>query len=334
MRGSGAALLALLGLGGLCAPLAALVLDFNNIKGAADAQGARKVGAGGGGKPGLKHHWESHVFRVAVEYAPQVEVEITLLIAAEETLTEATQPANRSTVAVAVADTPGRGPALRERVALRRGRACPGVRRRVVCGARRVQTHCRGGSPCASDEDCGPRKVCLAPRGEQPFCASCRGPRRPCQRGALCCPGARCANDVCAPVEDASPVLESRIDEPDDLDATGPTEHRVENKPKRKPNTKKSQGSKGQEGESCLRTSDCGPGLCCARHFWTKICKPVLLEGQLCSRKGRKDTVQAPEIFQRCDCGPGLACRSRGSQQHARLRVCQEVQKGANISAQ
>lgn len=83
----------------------------------------------------------------------------------------------------------------------------------------------------------------------------------------------------------------------------------------------------GQEGESCLRTFDCGPGLCCARHFWTKICKPVLLEGQVCSRRGHKDTAQAPEIFQRCDCGPGLVCRSQvtGNRQHARLRVCQKI---------
>lgn len=83
----------------------------------------------------------------------------------------------------------------------------------------------------------------------------------------------------------------------------------------------------GQEGERCLRTLDCGAGLCCARHFWTKICKPVLLEGQVCSRRGHKDTAQAPEIFQRCDCGPGLICRNQvtGNQQHTRLRVCQKI---------
>ncbi|XP_023418611.2 dickkopf-related protein 4 [Cavia porcellus] len=231
MRGFGALLLAVLGLGELCAPLAALVLDFNGIKSAADAQGARK------------------------------------------------------------------------------------------------------GPPCVADEDCGPRKVCVAPRGEQRFCAACRGPWRPCRPGASCCPGARCANDACAPGEDAAPGLESRTDPPGGLDAAGPTELPVEeNKPRRKPNAKKPQSVKGQEGESCLRTSDCGPGLCCARHFWTKICKPVLLEGQLCSRRGHKDTAQAPEIFQRCDCGPGLACRSQGSWQHARLKVCQKVQKDANAS--
>ena len=37
----------------------------------------------------------------------------------------------------------------------------------------------------------------------------------------------------------------------------------------------------GLEGERCLRSSDCSGGLCCARHFWSKICKPVLREGQV-----------------------------------------------------
>uniref|UniRef100_A0A8D1W7I7 Dickkopf-related protein 4 n=1 Tax=Sus scrofa TaxID=9823 RepID=A0A8D1W7I7_PIG len=220
------AVVVLLGLGWLCTPLGALVLDFNNIKSSADVQGAWK------------------------------------------------------------------------------------------------------GSQCVSDEDCSTRKFCLKPQDEKPFCATCRGLRRRCQRPAMCCPGMLCVNDVCTTMEDATPILERQIDDRDDADTKGTTEHPVqENKPKRKPNIKKSQGSKGQEGESCLRTSDCGPGLCCARHFWTKICKPVLLEGQVCSRRGHKDTAQAPEIFQRCDCGPGLSCRGQaaGNRQHARLRVCQKI---------
>ncbi|KAF7485587.1 Hypothetical predicted protein [Marmota monax] len=134
--------------------------------------------------------------------------------------------------------------------------------------------------------------------------------------------------DVCTTMEDAAPILERQTDDQDGTDTKGTTEHPMEeNKPKRKSNIKKPQGSKGQEGESCLRTFDCGSGLCCARHFWTKICKPVLLEGQVCSRRGHKDTAQAPEIFQRCDCGPGLLCRSQatGNRQHARLRICQKI---------
>ncbi|MBZ3884029.1 Dickkopf-related protein 4 [Sciurus carolinensis] len=186
----------------------------------------------------------------------------------------------------------------------------------------------RKGSQCVSDKDCNIRKFCLKPRDEKPFCATCRGLRRRCQRNAMCCPGTLCMNDVCTTMEDATPILERQVDDQDGADIKGTTEHPMEeNKPKRKSNIKKSQGSKGQEGESCLRTFDCGSGLCCARHFWTKICKPVLLEGQVCSRRGHKDTAQTPEIFQRCDCGPGLLCRSQvtGNRQHARLRVCQKI---------
>ncbi|XP_007933220.1 dickkopf-related protein 4 [Orycteropus afer afer] len=186
----------------------------------------------------------------------------------------------------------------------------------------------RKGSQCLSDKDCYTRKFCLKPHDEKPFCTTCRGLRRRCQRNAMCCPGMLCINDVCTTMEDVTPTLEKHIDDQDDTDTRGTTEHPIqENKHKRKPNTKRSQGSKGQEGESCLRTFDCAPGLCCARHFWTKICKPVLLEGQVCSRRSHKDTAQAPEIFQRCDCGPGLLCRNpvTANRQHTRLRVCQKV---------
>ncbi|XP_059012279.1 dickkopf-related protein 4 [Mustela lutreola] len=186
----------------------------------------------------------------------------------------------------------------------------------------------RKGSQCLSDKDCSSRKFCLKLQDEKPFCATCRGLRRRCHRHAVCCPGTLCVNDVCTTMEDAAPILERQIDAQDDADTKATTEHPIqENKPKRKPNIKKPQGSKGQEGERCLRTFDCGAGLCCARHFWTKICKPVLLEGQVCSRRGQKDTAQAPEIFQRCECGPGLLCRNQvtGNRQHARLRVCQKI---------
>ncbi|XP_025778059.1 dickkopf-related protein 4 [Puma concolor] len=184
------------------------------------------------------------------------------------------------------------------------------------------------GSQCLSDKDCSSRKFCLKPQDERPFCATCRGLRRRCQRNAMCCPGTLCMNDVCTAMEDATPILERQMDDQDDIETKGTTEHPIqENKPKRKPNIKKPQDGKGQEGERCLRTLDCGAGLCCARHFWTKICKPVLLEGQVCSRRGHKDTAQAPEIFQRCDCGPGLICRNQvtSNQQHTRLRVCQKI---------
>lgn len=65
----------------------------------------------------------------------------------------------------------------------------------------------------------------------------------------------------------------------------------------------------GQVGAPCLRSSDCLDGFCCARHFWTRICKPVLREGQVCTRHRRKGN-HGLELFQRCSCGARLVCRT------------------------
>ncbi|KAK7804449.1 hypothetical protein U0070_019849 [Myodes glareolus] len=82
----------------------------------------------------------------------------------------------------------------------------------------------------------------------------------------------------------------------------------------------------GQEGSLCLRSSDCAMGLCCARHFWSKICKPVLKEGQVCTKHRRKGS-HGLEIFQRCYCGEGLSCRIQKEHHQAsnssRLHTCQ-----------
>lgn len=67
--------------------------------------------------------------------------------------------------------------------------------------------------------------------------------------------------------------------------------------------------SPGQVGDPCLRSSDCSEGLCCARHFWTRICKPVLREGQVCTQHRRKGN-HGLELFQRCPCDDGLSCRT------------------------
>lgn len=64
----------------------------------------------------------------------------------------------------------------------------------------------------------------------------------------------------------------------------------------------------GQVGDPCFRSPDCSPGLCCARHFWTRICKSVLQEGQVCTRRRRNS--RGLELFQRCPCGAGLSCRA------------------------
>lgn len=83
----------------------------------------------------------------------------------------------------------------------------------------------------------------------------------------------------------------------------------------------------GHEGDPCLRTSDCSEGYCCARHFWTKICKPVLRLGEVCSKQ-RKKGSHSLEIFQRCDCAKGLSCKvwkDATSSSKSRLHMCQKI---------
>lgn len=77
----------------------------------------------------------------------------------------------------------------------------------------------------------------------------------------------------------------------------------------------------GMEGDTCLRSTDCSEGLCCARHFWSRICKPVLTEGQVCTRHHRKGT-HGLELFQRCNCGDGMTCRpDKGERDHSVSRT-------------
>nr|XP_006113296.1 dickkopf-related protein 4 isoform X2 [Pelodiscus sinensis]XP_025035604.1 dickkopf-related protein 4 isoform X2 [Pelodiscus sinensis]XP_025035605.1 dickkopf-related protein 4 isoform X2 [Pelodiscus sinensis] len=178
-------------------------------------------------------------------------------------------------------------------------------------------------SQCLTDQDCNASKFCLKPEDKASFCATCRGLQTRCKRNAMCCPGTVCLNDVCGQTEEVIPTEGRRTDRQDGSDAKGSTQHQIQENSKK--GLVKSQSSKGQEGESCLRTSDCAFGFCCARHFWTKICKPVLSEGLVCSRRGNKDVAQGPAIFQRCDCGPGLSCQSlvTGMPQQSRLNICQ-----------
>ncbi|XP_041088267.1 dickkopf-related protein 4-like [Polyodon spathula] len=174
---------------------------------------------------------------------------------------------------------------------------------------------------CLTDSDCESMKFCQNTRGGESVCAACQPLRRRCQRNATCCPGTLCINDVCAQPEEGgvttgpvSPATRRRSGH-----------HTLESKPKKQAN------GKGLEGASCLRTADCAVGLCCARHFWEKICKPMPKEGEVCSKRGRKEAPQGRELFQRCDCTVGLACRPQNKGEESRksrLRVCQRPLQG------
>uniref|UniRef100_A0A3B4UII4 Dickkopf WNT signaling pathway inhibitor 1 n=1 Tax=Seriola dumerili TaxID=41447 RepID=A0A3B4UII4_SERDU len=134
---------------------------------------------------------------------------------------------------------------------------------------------------CTDDEDCGGDEFCNDVRGA---CLPCRKSRKRCARDSMCCAGNRCSNGKCLPKTFIEVCFMQHVFIT--LFLLSP----------------------GQEGDTCLRSADCSEGLCCARHFWSRICKPVLTEGQVCTRHRRKGT-HGLELFQRCDCGDGLACR-------------------------
>uniref|UniRef100_A0A670ZE06 Dickkopf WNT signaling pathway inhibitor 4 n=1 Tax=Pseudonaja textilis TaxID=8673 RepID=A0A670ZE06_PSETE len=169
----------------------------------------------------------------------------------------------------------------------------------------------RKSTQCLTDKDCWGGKYCYKPPEEQlPFCAPCQGLRRRCQGNGVCCPGTLCINGTFQP--------------PQPLPLQGNAASGTGVRSREIPDPRPPLPTAGT-GERCLRTSDCAQGHCCARHFWAKICKPVLLEGAVCSGRGQKDGgAPGPEIFQRCGCAPGLVCQRplRGAPQRARLRVC------------
>ncbi|CAJ1048314.1 dickkopf-related protein 2-like [Xyrichtys novacula] len=159
---------------------------------------------------------------------------------------------------------------------------------------------------CMSDLECREGSYCHAPTKGPAHsrCQNCRRRKRRCHRDGMCCPGNHCVNSVCVP--DLDSFVSQRI--PDSDGGIGSPSKKKGWKKKGKMSVKAS-SSRGQVGDPCLRSSDCSDGLCCARHFWTRICKPVLREGQVCTRQRRKGN-HGLELFQRCSCGDGLSCRT------------------------
>ncbi|XP_061619197.1 dickkopf-related protein 2-like [Phyllopteryx taeniolatus] len=158
---------------------------------------------------------------------------------------------------------------------------------------------------CISDLECSEGSYCHAPyRGPaHSSCRTCRRRKKRCHRDGMCCPGNLCSNSVCVPDGDAT--ASQQIAEHDDWASAVAS-------PKARWSKMEVRGAsgKGQVGDPCLAAADCSDGLCCARHFWTRICKPVLHEGQVCSRQRGKQRRRGLELFQRCPCGEGLACRT------------------------
>ncbi|KAM7376887.1 hypothetical protein PAMA_013586 [Pampus argenteus] len=159
---------------------------------------------------------------------------------------------------------------------------------------------------CMSDLECSEGSYCHAPTKGPAHsrCQTCRRRKRRCHRDGMCCPGNRCSNNICVP--DMNSFVSQRI--PDTDGEMSPLSKKKGWRKRGRMDVKGPSG-KGQVGDPCLRSSDCSDSLCCARHFWTRICKPVLREGQVCTRQRRKGN-HGLELFQRCPCGDGLGCRT------------------------
>ncbi|KAJ1217554.1 hypothetical protein NDU88_005148 [Pleurodeles waltl] len=206
----------------------------------------------------------------------------------------------------------------------------PAVSNRTT-GAFHGATHKKGKSlgqvyPCTNDKECEVGRYCYNPHQGPSSCMLCRRKKKRCHRDGMCCPGNRCNNGICIPVVETIlsahiPALEERTKQND------PLNHKDlgwQNLGKHHP---KMPHVKGHEGDHCLRSSDCIDGFCCARHFWTKICKPVLHQGEVCTKQ-RKKGSHGLEIFQRCDCAKSLTCKvwkDATYSSKSRLHVCQKI---------
>lgn len=172
--------------------------------------------------------------------------------------------------------------------------------------------------PCSTDKECSVGSYCHTQQAPS-RCLTCRRRKRRCHRDAMCCPGNRCSNYICVPISES--VLSPHLTALDEHNKLSTKEHNWRKSGKAK------HSLKGHEGDPCLRSSDCSEGYCCARHFWTKICKPVLRQGEVCTKQRRKGS-HGLEIFQRCDCAKGLSCKvwkDATSSSKSRLHMCQKI---------
>ncbi|KAG9484976.1 hypothetical protein GDO78_008204 [Eleutherodactylus coqui] len=181
---------------------------------------------------------------------------------------------------------------------------------------------------CTEDDDCALDEFCHSSRtGNNLVCLACRKRRKRCLRDAMCCMGTYCSNGICIPVEPENERFPHHGYMEDAMMETYNDQATVDTNTKFTTSPSGMQPFKGRDGDVCLRSSDCGPGLCCARHFWSKICKPVLEEGQVCTKHRRKGT-HGLEIFQRCHCGAGMSCKLQKGEfttvpKTSRLHTCQ-----------
>ncbi|XP_067851914.1 dickkopf-related protein 2-like [Heptranchias perlo] len=140
----------------------------------------------------------------------------------------------------------------------------------------------------------------------------------------MCCPGNHCINRICTVELQVSKMIKT---------IPQPQAYEVDSHSTLSVGSKNISGlhivtsaTKGLEGDSCLRSSDCAKGFCCSRHLWSKICKPLLQKDEVCTKQRRKG-ARGTEIYERCDCEKALICRTLrhpGATKKTRLSTCQK----------
>ncbi|XP_072051595.1 dickkopf-related protein 2-like [Amphiura filiformis] len=160
---------------------------------------------------------------------------------------------------------------------------------------------------CNDDDECGRKYFCHGGEGHK-SCLPCRKSRRRCNRDGMCCAGRVCMEGKCVAAEMRYEASYHTRWQSVDSGEESISQHTKDNIRKRR------------EGETCSTEDSCDEGLCCAQHFWNRICKRILEEGDVCTKKRDRLT----SIFQRCHCGKGLGCK-RDVDSAVRVFSCQVV---------
>ncbi|XP_071510225.1 dickkopf-related protein 2-like [Diadema antillarum] len=165
---------------------------------------------------------------------------------------------------------------------------------------------------CETDNECPNKFYCHGGEGHK-SCLQCRKSHRRCHRDQMCCRGNTCEDGRCIPHQ-------FRFDE--EYNRAVQNFESVDEEEESISQNTKDNFRKRHRGESCGSSEECDTGLCCAQHLWSRICKPMLEEGDVCTKKRDRLT----DMFQRCECQDGLSCK-RSPSTERRLHVCQAVKK-------
>nr|ADP68617.1 dickkopf-like protein 1 [Branchiostoma belcheri] len=178
---------------------------------------------------------------------------------------------------------------------------------------------------CFDDESCDADEFCHG-RREEKVCLPCRRLRRRCNRDSMCCKGNVCLNGICVRPRERVALEGRRHDNGEEREEEPQVEETTETADSRETfQDTKETFQRGSAWSRCLRSSDCQVGLCCARHWFSKVCKPMLTQGDACTRPDKR-TVPG-ELFQRCPCEEELSCRPSRDvvvEGKPRLYTCQQ----------